>query len=122
MKHTVIALILFVLLVLLVAVNAMYVNSVKEQLYKGVIVPDSYTASELPAAKESAGRLASMWKQERGRLGLSINENDLARIDEVIAELCAAADASEYASFNTAREKLRILIARLNRGERIKLF
>ena len=103
MKHTIIAGMLLILILLVVVMNATFVRSVTDELYTRL--------NELPVSKggfEASGgddvkSFYALWSEKRPSLSLSIHEDELDRIDETY---CAA------------RERLMAFLPTLADGEK----
>ena len=82
MKHTIIAGMLLILILLVVVMNATFVRSVTDELYTRL--------NELPVSKggfEASGgddvkSFYALWSEKRPSLSLSIHEDELDRIDD----------------------------------------
>ena len=117
MKHTIIAGMLLILILLVVVMNATFVRSVTDELYTRL--------NELPVSKggfEASGgddvkSFYALWSEKRPSLSLSIHEDELDRIDEAAADLYGAAQSGDFETYCAARERLMAFLPTLADGE-----
>lgn len=114
MKHTIIAGMLLILILLVVVMNATFVRSVTDELYTRL--------NELPVSKggfeASGGDVYALWSEKRPSLSLSIHEDELDRIDEAAADLYGAAQSGDFETYCAARERLMAFLPTLADGEK----
>lgn len=119
MKHTVIAGVLFALLLAAVVINGIFVRGVTDEL--------CLLLGELPetervfsaSGKDGAFAFASLWRERRSSLSYSIHEDELDRIDDAVAGLCGAAESGDYENYCAARERLLTFLPSLANGEKL---
>lgn len=125
MKHTIIAGCLLILVLLAVVINAAFVRDITDELY--------IMLQELPVSKpdfeENGGdgvkSFYMLWSEKRPSLSISVNEDELDRIDEATAELYGAAQSGDFTTYCAARERLMAFIPTLADGEKatfLKIF
>lgn len=118
MKHTIIAGILLIFLLLVVVTNATFVRSVTDELYSRLnTLPVSKDTFETSGGDDVKSFYA-LWSQKRPSLSLSIHEDELDRIDEAAADLYGAAQSGDFEAYCAARERLMAFLPTLADGEK----
>ncbi len=119
MKHTVIAFFLLILIIALVIFNSYSVTRITNELCDSLFaLPDSEDGFE----KEGASlvrEFTSLWSQSRPTLSLTVNEDELDRIDEAAAEMLGGAESGEFTTYSAARQRLMLFVPSLSKGEQI---
>ncbi|MEG1743111.1 MAG: DUF4363 family protein [Clostridia bacterium] len=121
MKHTIIAGILFAILLFVVAFNGFYVRSVTDELCDQARSLPANNHEFMTGGKSKTFDLILYWKEKRELLAYSIHENELQRIDSAVAELYGAATADDYKSYCIAKERFFSFVQTLADGEKVSL-
>ena len=116
MKHFVLSLLLFGLLVTLVAFNAHLVGEKTAHLASLVSL-----LAESPDV-EGAERISEYWKENENFFSLSLNTSELERVEEYISELCASAVKNDAFAYSVAAEKLKNAVGGLDDGEKFDFY
>ena len=113
MKHFLISLLLFSLLVVSLAFNAYAVNKKTKEMTDLVLcLPDTPTLY-------GADGIKAYWDENRGFFSMSLNTSELERTDEYISELYAACRSGDGAGYRAAKAKAYDAVRSLDDGERI---
>ena len=99
MKHTIIAGMLLILILLVVVMNATF---------------GGFEAS----GGDDVKSFYALWSEKRPSLSLSIHEDELDRIDEAAADLYGAAQSGDFETYCAARERLMAFLPTLADGEK----
>ncbi len=118
MKHTIIAGCLLALILLALVFNATFVSQATDELYSKLkTLPTTKENFEADGEKVSE-ELYEMWNGKRLGLSYTINEDELDRIDEALAELCGACKSGDFETYYAAKERLMSFIPTLADGEK----
>ncbi len=125
MKHTIIAGCLLIIVLLVVVINAAFVRDITDELYTMLQgLPVSKSGFEENGG-DGVKSFYMLWSEKRASLSISINEDELDRIDEAAAEMYGAAQSGDFTTYCAARERLLAFIPTLADGEKatfLKIF
>lgn len=117
MKAFIVSLCLFLLLVILIAANAVYVHRVTAHVEESL----SALSFEDTATAEQLGALDAYWETHRPLLALSIGYRELDRMGELLLSLHADYDQKSAADFERDRRLAADTAAELSRHEQFSL-
>lgn len=118
MKHTIIALSLLIVLLIILIFNGRTVISINDELMS---LFKSLPENE-PGFLETdhIEKIYDYWMEKRTFLSFTIHFTELERTDEAIADMIAAKKGESYDSYLSARERLYFALEMLSAGERLK--
>ena len=112
MKAFWISLILFALLLMATAGNALYIRRVTDRIYA---ITESLSIPE--ARADSLAELETLWKKQEPWIGLTVGFRELDHFGELIVQLRWAQDTQNEAELLRYRALLRDAIKELRRAE-----
>lgn len=117
MKTFIVSLLIFSLLLITIARNAIFVNGTMDKLEQTIKeMPTCETASDMLREAET------LWREKRSALALSVSYGEIRDVDVSLVEMRAAIDAGDALQFETARLTALGAIDDIRRLERIAPF
>lgn len=118
MKTFYVSIILFFSMVVIIVVNAIYINNVTNSL-QALTLQLSDTSDQYCDIKLK--NLSDHWEKNKEIIGLSTNAIDINRISDHISQLKASTKSGETVDFEIAKQMLLNSIERIRHLEKITL-
>ena len=113
MRSVIISSVLLIILIVLISVNAYYVNSLSTELLDMVfLLPGEYNyidtlaAEEIEALKSEINEIAAKWEKNTFRINLVLRYSDFDRTNSAVYALKEYFFAGRYADYILARKRL----------------
>ena len=116
MRSFIAAILLFSIIIIGIAINSAYVRTVTDKL--------SRIAKELqddPSNIKLSDEISSLWKKNMTALSLSVKEDRLERMNDLVEELHADQDAGSAHEIKRLCILIRVLCEEISKHERLSL-